>query len=432
MENKTKFNYLIILPVVLIIGYTISVFVLNSNWRLGFIFLISTKFGFILKFGGIGYNRAFKAVVKDLNFYYMRLLFVIAFFTNIFCNIIYAINVCPLFFPERKKYFKYSPSLAPVGLSLMIGATLFGIGMNMATCCASGTFMRLGTGNVKTIVVLIFFICGSTFSVINPIYNSHTSLPKFNSIKLHWAVTLTLLIVLYVITLGIDYIKYRKGMTVKDADFIFFSKILKCKTTEDKEAKNKWVQQIFFCIGLALTMAVFYLCFGYMFGISGPLPIIGANFLSIFGAKPENWDAFKKPLEKNPIKIIMFNSDVYIFLGSFLSSAIQGVFGKEQENTIYYYIRACIGGFLMGVGAKLAYGCNIGGMTSGIAGNSLHGFIWMIFALFGSWFSNVILEIIEIFTGINQPVAKKEVLIKEEEPGAIDVINDKSDDLILK
>jgi hypothetical protein len=39
---------------------------------------------------------------------------------------------------------------------------------------------------------------------------------------------------------------------------------------------------------------------------------------------------------------------------------------------------------LLGYGARLAYGCNIGACFSGIASGSLHGWAWMVAAFFGN------------------------------------------------
>ena len=45
---------------------------------------------------------------------------------------------------------------------------------------------------------------------------------------------------------------------------------------------------------------------------------------------------------------------------------------------------AAIGGLLI-VGARLAFGCNIGALIGGMASGSLHGFLWFAAALPGCW-----------------------------------------------
>lgn len=406
MEKDKKKNehpmWLIFIPLVLLEVYTLLVFLLHKNYRYGFMFIISTAFGFLLKYGGIGFNCSFNAMVKDFNFYQMRLLFILFFFGNIFSNAIKAFNLCPLF-NEDCKSFSYSPSLSPVGWALVIGSFLFGLGMNLAMCCASGTFVRLGAGNAKTCIVFIFFIVGSTFGVINPLYNSYTKLPKTKKpVEMHWALTLFFILALYVLTLGVDVVKDKVlTMKVKDADYLFFMNLIgKSSRAEDKEAKSKWIGQIGYCVLLGLTMAMFYLSVGSMIGISGPFQIMGANILRIFGCKVNEWKVFNnKYPETNPFNMSMLNNDFFIFIGSFIASVMKGVFGKEQENTVFEWVKASIGGFLMGVGARLAYGCNIGSMTAGITANSLHGFIWMFCAAIGSLVSVLILKLIDSLMG---------------------------------
>ena len=43
-----------------------------------------------------------------------------------------------------------------------------------------------------------------------------------------------------------------------------------------------------------------------------------------------------------------------------------------------------IAGFVMGYSSRLAFGCNVGAMLSGISTGSLHGWVWMLMALAGS------------------------------------------------
>jgi hypothetical protein len=44
-----------------------------------------------------------------------------------------------------------------------------------------------------------------------------------------------------------------------------------------------------------------------------------------------------------------------------------------------------LGGITMGYGARLAGGCNIGAYFSGIASFSLHGWVWGVMALLGTF-----------------------------------------------
>ena len=46
---------------------------------------------------------------------------------------------------------------------------------------------------------------------------------------------------------------------------------------------------------------------------------------------------------------------------------------------------AVIGGILMGYGARIAFGCNIGAYFGGIASFSLHGWLWGVMAIVGTF-----------------------------------------------
>ncbi len=52
-------------------------------------------------------------------------------------------------------------NIDPVGIHTAVGAVLFGIGMVIASGCASGTLMRVGEGSFMQMISLIFFIIGS-------------------------------------------------------------------------------------------------------------------------------------------------------------------------------------------------------------------------------------------------------------------------------
>jgi uncharacterized membrane protein YedE/YeeE len=47
-------------------------------------------------------------------------------------------------------------------------------------------------------------------------------------------------------------------------------------------------------------------------------------------------------------------------------------------------IAAVAGGLMLGYGARIAYGCNIGAYFSGIASSSVHGWVWFAAAFGGN------------------------------------------------
>jgi hypothetical protein len=45
---------------------------------------------------------------------------------------------------------------------------------------------------------------------------------------------------------------------------------------------------------------------------------------------------------------------------------------------------AVAGGLMLGYGARIAFGCNIGAYFSGVASTSLHGWVWLASAFTGN------------------------------------------------
>jgi uncharacterized protein len=73
-----------------------------------------------------------------------------------------------------------------------------------------------------------------------------------------------------------------------------------------------------------------------------------------------------------------------IILGALMAAGLAGKFSPTWSAPLRSLIAAVIGGLLLGYGARLAYGCNIGAYFSGISSASLHGWIWLVAAFLGS------------------------------------------------
>ncbi len=78
-------------------------------------------------------------------------------------------------------------------------------------------------------------------------------------------------------------------------------------------------------------------------------------------------------------------SNVGIILGALIAAGLAGRFEPTLKVPAKSLLAAVIGGLLLGIGARMAYGCNIGAFFSGVASFSLHGWIWILFALPGNW-----------------------------------------------
>ena len=58
--------------------------------------------------------------------------------------------------------------------------------------------------------------------------------------------------------------------------------------------------------------------------------------------------------------------------------------GTQAPLTAKQWLVGMIAGFLLGYSSRLAFGCNVGAMVSGISTGSVHGWIWVAMAFLGS------------------------------------------------
>lgn len=82
----------------------------------------------------------------------------------------------------------------------------------------------------------------------------------------------------------------------------------------------------------------------------------------------ENAAALNKPILADVTSVMDFG----IVLGALLAAALGGTFVVHRRIPWKTAAAAIVGGILMGYGARLAYGCNIGAYFGGVASFSLH------------------------------------------------------------
>lgn len=391
MDSEKSPKWLIYVAIGVNLAFALAVFLGSNNWRFGFLFAISGAFGFILKYGGFGFTCTFRSMVTNGDFSQFRDMLLMLFVGNGLCALVSHISgLHPLFDPSHSGTF--GDSAAPIGVSLVLGAFFFGMGMQLGNGCASGTFVGIGEGFLKAYVVLPFFIMGATVGATDPFYKWWSNLPKTNGpVQIEFGFVLLILIAIYFLTFVFDFIRIRKQSNDHELydEFNGMRRLFSIEANQDAGSKGsgkKWYKNVLVDCLLGLILALFYLCDGGMIGVMGVFPKIGMTVLRWCGVKVENWAYFKAfgGLPNNYLNLEIFDSDIFMACGAFLASAIAGNFGKSQKNSIVEYTKGIFGGLLMGLGARMANGCNIGSMTSGITSSSMHGFVWMLMAILGS------------------------------------------------
>jgi uncharacterized membrane protein YedE/YeeE len=188
-----------------------------------------------------------------------------------------------------------------------------------------------------------------------------------------------LLTVLYVIVFTID----KKNNKIVNHNNIF-------KFTSSNLLRDPW--PLF--AGSALLVFFSFLMLhaaGHPWSVTFSFGLWGAKIAALFGFDIASWDywqlsypaiALENSLLADPTTV----SNLGIILGALIASALAGNFINQAPINKKLIYAAVIGGFFMGYGARLSFGCNIGALFGGIASGSMHGWVWFLFAFIGSYF----------------------------------------------
>jgi len=138
------------------------------------LFIIGIAMGITLYKGMFGFAGAYRQAIEKSD---MR---------GIFAQILMLAMATLLFAPMLAVGYIYDHevvgAIAPLSVALMIGAFLFGIGMQLGGSCASGSLFIGGSGNRRTMIVLIFFCFGAFLGSLH--LSSWQALPSIAPISL--------------------------------------------------------------------------------------------------------------------------------------------------------------------------------------------------------------------------------------------------------
>lgn len=275
--------------------------------------------------------------------------------------------------------------VSPVGVSLIVGAFVFGIGMQLGGGCASGTLYAIGGGRTVMFVTLAFFIVGATVGAYHlPFWTEE--MPAFAPISLAtstglgyggaWLVSIALFGFIAWITLIIEKKKKAPKMAT-----------LPTERGWKRIFRGSW-PLFAAAIVLAVLNALTLLTRGTPWGITSAFALWGSKMASVIGFDVASWGYWQganaAALEASIFTDSTTVLNLGVIIGAFVASAAGGLF-KFSRVTTGNFAASVIGGLMMGYGARLAFGCNIGAYFGGIASFSLHGYIWGILALAGTF-----------------------------------------------
>jgi hypothetical protein len=348
------------------------------GWRQGALFLLGGALGLVLYQALFGFTSAWRIFIADRRGAGLRAqmlmlaVAVILFYPSLGVGHVFGI---PVHFGDQ----------GPLGTSVAVGAFLFGLGMQIGGSCASGTLYTTGGGNTRMLVVLACFIAGSAIGTEHFEWWQQT--PSFKPVlliaALGWFPALLLNLALFAAIAGATVVLERRR----------HGRLVPTRTAPTRGwrrlLQGPW-PLVWGAIGLALGNYATLLIAGRPWGITSAFALWGTKIAALLGADVAHWPYWQVPgrakaLHESVFADITTVMDFGIMLGAMLAAGLAGKFAPAWRVPLRSLLAAAIGGFLLGYGARLAYGCNIGAYFSGIATSSLHGWEWFVAAMMGSY-----------------------------------------------
>lgn len=277
------------------------------------------------------------------------------------------------------------PSLAPIGFGLFVGSFLFGMGMQIGGSCASGTLFAVGSGQTAIVLTLGGFVAGSTLGALHYPWWTY-DLPHHAPVSLAgsrfgylgaWALTMVVLGVVVGLT---HLIAHRRSVPAVETP-----PAARGAARVVRGSWPLWVGAVLLAALNALTLVVS----GRPWGITFAFAMWGSKLLDAVGIDVSSWRYWSDPGNAAKYHAGMLAEktsvmDLGIIAGAMLAAALAGSFVVHRRVPVRLALGAVIGGILMGYGARIAFGCNIGAYFGGIASFSLHGWLWAVTAILGT------------------------------------------------
>jgi uncharacterized membrane protein YedE/YeeE len=257
----------------------------------------------------------------------------------------------------------YGRFVAPVGLSLVLGAMVFGVGMQIANGCGSGVLVAAGQGSRRMWVTLPFFCLGGVLgSLLLP---AALAWPSLGAIDL------------------VAWFGPWGGLLAMQA-MLLLGALLVLRGARPIPAMLQGSAII------GALAALLFLASGLPWGITTGLTIWGAHAVQALGFDLTGFAFWRMEwsgtaLRDHPLASHSALANLGLLLGAFLAAAARGGLRHGAPLGLPGAAGAALGGLLMGVGARLSFGCNVGAFLGGASSASLHGLAWFLAALPGCW-----------------------------------------------
>jgi len=331
--------------------------------------LVGVLFGFFLQRGRFCMNSAFRDLLVFKDYTLAKAVVVALVVELIGFHAMASLGIIRL----NPKPFFWAANI--------IGGFIFGVGMVLAGGCASGTSYRVGEGMMGSFMALLGY---AMFSVI-------TACGALKPVK--------------------DYLQSTTKITIENPCSLVSESARNTPTLASLLGVNPWILVIVISVIAIAVLAwkgrgtyslekpsslyerVFkqgwgWLAVGIAIGVVNMLAFpasaaAGRNYpLGITGG----WATLTRYLVSGDVKFLNWETFevVGLVIGAFIAAAIAGEF-KLRSPGAKRLVQQYIGGALMGIGAVINKGCNIGHILSGVPQLAVSSWLGGFFIIIGCW-----------------------------------------------
>jgi uncharacterized protein len=346
----------------------------NFGWRQAALFVVGLAAGIILYHAAFGFTAAWREVVNTGRGAGLRAQMIMLGLTVLIFT--------PLIAQGEFGGMSLRGSVAPINIAVICGAFMFGVGMQLGGGCASGTLFTAGGGNMRMLITLAAFIAGSVLGTWQ--WSMWQGVPGIAPFSLA------------------ENFGPTGGILISIALFSavwFATTVYERKRHGDLKSDREVDQAYAFLTGpwpllagalalVAVNVSTLLLA-GRPWGVTSAFALWGGKIALFLGIDINSWAYWQRAgasssLEQSIFTDITSVMNIGIMLGALLAAGLAGKFAPSFRLPLRSILAAVLGGIMLGYGARIAYGCNIGAYFGGIGSTSLHGWLWFAAAFLGS------------------------------------------------
>lgn len=252
-----------------------------------------------------------------------------------------------------------------IGWAMIGGAFVFGAAMQIVLGCGSGTLVNAGSGNAVALVALPLFCVGSLLG----------------SIHLNWWTELGALPPL-VLSGGAGL-----GLTLAALAAVAVLVVALAAPGTRRIQRHHLLAAVLLA-GLAIGNLVVA---GQPWGVVYGLGLWAAKGATALGADLSGSGFWAAPVNAATLKGSILTdytslTNIGMILGAaWIATRRAGSLDQPAPRLpLRGWVAAALSGLVLGYSSRLAFGCNVGALYSGIATGSLHGWVWFAAAFAGS------------------------------------------------